>query len=82
MNPRAASIASRVRDTMDWPLLITTLLIAVVGVVNLYSATSVAKGGLADLYVTQVQWMVLGGICATAVAAVDYGHFERLGYVI
>jgi len=82
MSPRASSIAARVRDTMDWPLLITTLLIAVVGVVNLYSATSVAKGGLADLYVTQVQWMVLGGICAAAVAALDYRHFERLGYVI
>ncbi len=72
----------RTRDVIDWPLLIAVLLIAVVGIVNLYSATSVAKGGLADLYVTQIYWLVAGGIAAVIVAAIDYRHFERLAYVI
>ncbi len=72
----------RVRDNVDWPLLIVVLLIAVVGVVNLYSATSVARGGRADLYVTQIYWLVAGGIAATLAATIDYRHFERLGYVI
>lgn len=72
----------RARDVIDWPLLIAVLLIALVGVVNLYSATSVAKGGLADLYVTQIYWLVAGGIAAVVVAAIDYRHFERLAYVI
>lgn len=80
MIPRAGVV--RTRDTIDWPLLIAVLLIALVGVVNLYSATSVAKGGLADLYVTQIYWLVAGGIAAVAVAAIDYRHFERLAYVI
>jgi len=72
----------RTRDAIDWPLLIAVMLIALVGVVNLYSATSVAKGGLADLYVTQIYWLVAGSIAATIVAAIDYRHFERLAYVI
>ena len=42
----------RNRELIDWPLLIGTLLIALIGVVNLYSATSVAKGALANRYVT------------------------------
>jgi rod shape determining protein RodA len=72
----------RTRDVIDWPLLIAVLLIGVVGIINLYSATSVAKGGLADLYVTQIYWLVAGGIAAVFVAAIDYRHFERLAYVI
>ena len=75
-------MAGRARDNIDWPLLAAVLLIAVIGVVNLYSATSVARGGRADLYVTQIYWLVAGGMAATAAAAIDYRHFERLGYLI
>ena len=72
----------RARDAIDWPLLVGVMLIGLVGVVNLYSATSVAKGGLADLYVTQIYWLVAGSIVGTLVAVIDYRHFERLAYVI
>ena len=82
MMSRSVTPSVRTRDVIDWPLLIAVLLIALVGVVNLYSATSVAKGGLADLYVTQIYWLVAGGIAAVVVAAIDYRHFERLAYVI
>jgi rod shape determining protein RodA len=78
----SGGMAGRARDNIDWPLLAAVLLIAVIGVVNLYSATSVARGGRADLYVTQIYWLVAGGIAATAAAAIDYRHFERLGYLI
>jgi rod shape determining protein RodA len=78
----SSSMAGRARDNIDWPLLAAVLLIAVIGVVNLYSATSVARGGRADLYVTQIYGLVAGGIAATAAAAIDYRHFERLGYLI
>jgi len=72
----------RARGGFDWVLFITASLLAVVGVINLYSATSVAKAGLYDMYIQQVYWLVLGGIMATVVAAVDYRHFERAGYVV
>ncbi len=70
----------RVRDHFDWTLFITMSALAVVGVVNLYSATSVARGTHAEDYIQQIYWLVGGGILASIVAAIDYRHYERLGY--
>jgi rod shape determining protein RodA len=75
-------INARVRDHFDWPLFISAALIAVLGVVNLYSATSVYQGNRAELYISQVQWLMVGGIVAGLVVAIDYRHLERLGYVL
>jgi rod shape determining protein RodA len=70
----------RARDRFDWPLFITAALIAVIGIVNLYSATSVARLTLQDLYLNQVYWLVAGGIVAVALAAIDYRHIQRFSY--
>jgi rod shape determining protein RodA len=70
----------RVRDHFDWPLFISIAALAVIGVINLYSATSVARGTHSDDYIQQIYWLVGGGILATVAAAVDYRHYERLGY--
>lgn len=72
----------RARDQFDWVLFLVAALLAVVGVVNLYSATSAVRAALSDLYVSQVYWLVGGGILATIVAAVDYRHYERFGYAV
>ena len=72
----------RLRERFDWPLFISAALIAVVGIVNLYSATSVYSGARAEQYVNQVYWLVAGGILAVFAASIDYRHFERLGYVV
>ena len=44
-------------EHIDWPLFVVAALIAVLGVVNLYSATSVYFGtrraGLSDIYITK-----------------------------
>jgi rod shape determining protein RodA len=79
------SLSGRTRDHIDWPLFICVALIAVLGVVNLYSATSVYFGtnpNLAEIYINQVYWLAIGGVAAFVVAAIDYRHIERLGYVI
>lgn len=73
---------SRERDHFEWPLFICAAIIGVLGVVNLYSATSVYQGALAELYISQVYWLVLGGILGGILIAVDYRHLERLGYVL
>lgn len=70
------------RENFDWALFLVAACLAVIGVVNLYSATSVARAALADVYVQQVYWLVVGGILATLVAAIDYRHYERLGYAL
>ena len=70
------------RDSFDWTLFLTASALAVIGVINLYSATSVARAALSDIYIQQVYWLVLGGILGAVVAVIDYRHYERLGYVL
>lgn len=70
------------RDNFDWALFLTAAALAVIGVVNLYSATSVSRAALSDIYIQQVYWLVLGGILGAVVAVIDYRHYERLGYVL
>ncbi|MGO8994569.1 MAG: rod shape-determining protein RodA [Polyangiaceae bacterium] len=79
---RGPSLLGRARDHFDWTLFLVAALLGVIGVVNLYSATSVARAALSDVYVQQVYWLVFGGILATLVAAIDYRHYERLGYLL
>lgn len=69
-------------DKFDWPLFICAALIAVFGIVNLYSATSVYGASRGELYLNQVYWLVAGGILAIIVASIDYRYFEQAGYVI
>jgi rod shape determining protein RodA len=74
--------STRAVDHFDWGLFLAACGIGILGVINLYSATSVAKGVLTDIYIQQIYWFVAGGILATVVAAVDYRHYERSGYVL
>lgn len=80
------ALTTRARDHIDWPLFIVATIIAVLGVINLYSATSVyfetKKAGLAEIYINQVYWLAMGGMVGAIVAAVDYRYIERFGYVI
>jgi rod shape determining protein RodA len=75
-------LSNRALDHFDWALFLGACLLGVFGVVNLYSATSVARGGLTEMYIQQIYWLVTGGLMATIVAAIDYRHYERLGYVL
>jgi rod shape determining protein RodA len=82
----SSTLSTRARDHIDWPLFIAASLIAVLGVVNLYSATSVyfgtTRAGLSEIYINQVYWLAIGGVAAAMVAAIDYRHIERFAYVI
>ncbi len=80
--PRARRLLDSPRDQFDWALFLAVAALAVVGVVNLYSATSVVRASLSDLYVQQVYWLVAGGILGALAAAIDYRHIERYGYAI
>lgn len=79
------SISFRGGAQIDMPLLLGIVAVASLGVVNLYSATSVyveagRRAALADIYVSQVYWFVVGGLLGMLVAAIDYRHLERLVY--
>lgn len=82
MTLRMGDPGLQTRDRFDWPLFICAALIAVVGIVNLYSATSVYGAARGELYLNQVYWLVAGGIMAIIVASIDYRYIEQGGYVV
>jgi len=71
----------------DWPLFIVAVTIALLGVVNLYSATSVYQGlpgasAVAERYITQLYWLLGSGVVGAVLCAFDYRHMERYAYVV
>ena len=77
-----AGMFGQLGDHFDWVLFLLAATIGVIGVVNLYSATSVAREMYREVYIQQVYWLVGGGMVATIAAAVDYRHYERFGYAL
>lgn len=75
-----ATLGKGFRDQFDWPLFVAVASIAVIGVTNLYSATSAAREGLSELYIQQIYWLTLGAGMAVLIVAIDYRHFERFGW--
>jgi rod shape determining protein RodA len=80
-------VAFRTGVQIDMPLLVGLVAIATLGVVNLYSGTSVyledpRRAGLADTYVSQIYWIVVGMLAGILVAVPDYRNFDRLAYVL
>lgn len=70
------------RDQFDWPLFVTVCAIAVTGIINLYSATSAMGAARQDIYIVQIYWLTVGAGAAVLVAAIDYRHYERQGWVL
>ncbi|MEZ4598714.1 MAG: rod shape-determining protein RodA [Syntrophotaleaceae bacterium] len=71
----------RLLTHFDWPLLLMVLLTALVGIANMYSATSSWSSAATPVYVKQLYWLAGGLMLAGIVAAIDYRHLEQLGYV-
>ncbi|MDP3276426.1 MAG: rod shape-determining protein RodA [Deltaproteobacteria bacterium] len=69
-----------IREQFDWGLFVVVCVIATLGVVNLYSATSSLAGARGDLYVQQIYWLAVGAGVAVIVAAIDYKHYEKYAY--
>lgn len=74
------ALVRTLRDQFDWTLFVTVSAIALLGVINLYSASS-APGTQSDLYILQIYWLTLGAVVAVLTVAIDYRHFERHGWV-
>jgi rod shape determining protein RodA len=70
-----------IRDGFDWPLLVMSAAIALLGVINLYSATSAMPTQLRDIYIQQVYWLTLGAGVAVICASIDYRYYERYAWV-
>jgi len=63
----------------DWILLLLVVLVAALGVVNLYSATASWGDVGTPIYLKQLLWLGLGLIVVTGFCLFDYRHLEYLG---
>lgn len=69
----------KLRQHFDWPLFGATLLLCVMGVVNLYSATASTSLTLAR---QQIYWLCIGMVVFVGVTAIDYRVYNRLAYLL
>jgi rod shape determining protein RodA len=75
------ALSRGIRDAFDWPLFVMVASIALIGVVNLYSATNAMPSQLRDMYIQQIYWLTLGGGAAVLIASIDYRYYERYAWV-
>ena len=66
----------RLVSSFDWVLLLTVLLIAGIGIANLYSATYSWHSGGTPLYLKQLLWLSGGVLLAQLICLFDYRHLE------
>ena len=67
----------RLVSNFDWVLLLTVLLIAGIGIANLYSATYSWRSGGTPLYLKQLLWLSGGVLLAQLICLFDYRHLEH-----
>ncbi|HVK74174.1 MAG TPA: rod shape-determining protein RodA [Kofleriaceae bacterium] len=69
----------RFRASVDWPLVITVLAIAAIGLFNLYSATHGTRH--AGKFDQQLRWMFVGGVAFVVATVIDYRALVRLAWI-
>ena len=73
----------RLAANFDWMLLVIILLICILDIIILYSATyNLEAVGGRPIYVKQIYWMALGLVVMLACVVVDYHFFERYAFLI
>ncbi|MBP9207260.1 MAG: rod shape-determining protein RodA [Kofleriaceae bacterium] len=80
--PRAQIGATRwrrFRASVDWPLVITVVAIAAIGLFNLYSATHGTR--YHRKFDSQVKWMSIGVVVFAAFTMIDYRSLVRLAWL-
>ena len=71
----------RLVQNIDWVLLGLVVLIAAMGIVNLYSAGfNRTPVGATPVYVKQVYWLAVGLALMFLIMLYDYRHLEKLAY--
>ena len=69
----------RIRVELDWTLLLILMAIVGIGLINLYSASRVAREGM---FFQQIYWVILGFSAFLVVATIDYRLYNQYGYII
>jgi rod shape determining protein RodA len=69
----------KLRAQFDWTLFVAIVVISIIGITNLYSATQVAPRGL---FQNQMMWFVVGLNLFVVFAVIDYRIYERYAYAL
>ena len=73
-------IDRRLLTSFDWTLFVLTLLIATIGVINIYSATMSYKLSGTPYFLRQAYWILAGFFLVVLVCSVDYHFLEDIAY--
>lgn len=73
-------IDRRLLTSFDWTLFALTLLIAVIGVINIYSATISFKLAGSPFFLKQSYWILAGLVLMILVCSFDYHLLEDISY--
>lgn len=72
----------RLLENFDWIFLCLVLALAVLGVVNLYSASLGYDTGGSPIYLKQIYWMLLGLGTMIGLLFIDYHHLRETGWIL
>ncbi len=76
-------IDRRIFKNIDWIILFLILLITLIGIINLYSATyPVRNSHGTPLFLKQIYWLMVGFVLMVITVLIDYHVLERLAYPI
>ncbi|MBI2335470.1 MAG: rod shape-determining protein RodA [Deltaproteobacteria bacterium] len=65
-----------------WPMLAIWLVLILIGLLNLYSATSHQAGAVAGYFYSQLIWLGLGALVTFLLVWTDYRYFEAVAYPV
>lgn len=66
----------------DWTLLGLILIIAGIGILNLYSATATIEVSGTPYYLKQIFWLLIGMFMMVVIAFIEYRYFSDIAYLI
>src|SRR4030042_419147 len=65
----------------DWVLLGIVLVIASIGILNLYSATAMIEMAGIPYYLKQIFWLLIGLVLMVTIVFVEYRFFSDFAYI-
>jgi rod shape determining protein RodA len=76
-------IDRRLITNFDWVILGTIVLLSLIGVMTIYSATRpLGEGEHPSYYIRQIYWLLLGLGAMAVVVSIDYAHLNKHAYAI
>ncbi len=66
----------------DWTLLGIVLLIASIGILNLYSATTKVEVSGTPFYLKQIFWLLIGLAVMMTIAFMEYRFYSDFAYIV